>query len=97
MQEEGRRGRENSRQRKRRSGKDIEEGEEEGQKKEEEEEGTIGRIPGSGALAPQNLGNRKIRLGLCRFQVTGPSWLASIKPETLLNRALNVFLFDIHA
>lgn len=64
-QEEGRRGRENSRQRKRRSGKDVGEQEEEGQEEEEEEEGTIGRIPGSGALAPQNLGNRKIRLGLC--------------------------------
>lgn len=73
--------------------------EEEGQEEEEEEEGTIGRIPGSGELVLPRTWEikKKIRLGLCRFQVTGPSWLASIKPEALLNRALNVFLFDIHA
>lgn len=39
----------------------------------------------------------RIGLGLRRFQVTGLPWLASVEPEIQLNRALNVFLFDIHA
>lgn len=39
----------------------------------------------------------RIRLELRRFQVTGLPWLASVGPEIQLNRALNVFLFDIHA
>lgn len=39
----------------------------------------------------------RFRRRLRRFQVTGLPWLASVEPEIQLNRALNVFLFDIHA
>lgn len=63
-------------------------------KREEEEPSAEVQVPWHW---PHGTLETRIRLGLHRFQVTGLPWLASVEPEIQLNRALNVFLFDIHA
>jgi hypothetical protein len=51
---------------------------EEAQEEVEDEEGAFGRIPGSGALAPRNLGNKNQALGCPGSKSQGlHSWQAS--------------------
>lgn len=65
-----------------------------GSQREEEEPSAEFQVPWHW---PHGTLETRIRLGLHRLQVTGLPWLASVEPEIQLNRALNVFLFDIHA
>lgn len=64
--------------------------------------GTEGRTR-IGSAIPMSYGAFISKLGKCESELssehkaTEPPWLASVDPETPMNRALNVFLFNAHA